>query len=121
MLRRVVIADDVDDFRILYRLALELDGRFEVVGEAGDGFEAAKLAAELQPDAVVLDLQMPRMDGFEAIERIKSVADAAVIVVVSSMAADAVEDRVIGLGARVFVEKGSPMEDFVQAVADAIG
>ena len=67
---RVVVADDVEDVRILLRMNLEIDGRFEIVGEAGDGVEAVQAARELQPDAIVLDLMMPKKGGIEAIPEI---------------------------------------------------
>lgn len=64
---RVVVADDIQDFRQLLRMNLEIDGRFEIIGEAGDGNEAIQLVRELQPDAIILDLMMPEKSGIEAI------------------------------------------------------
>lgn len=66
----VVIADDVEDMRTMLRMNLELDGRFEVVGEAENGLEALQLVQTYEPDAVVLDLVMPKMGGLQAIPRI---------------------------------------------------
>ena len=63
--RRVLIVDDNPDVRFLTRLTLESDS-CEVVGEATNGAEAITAAEELKPDAVVLDLRMPLMDGIEA-------------------------------------------------------
>ncbi|MBW3594338.1 MAG: response regulator transcription factor [Actinobacteria bacterium] len=63
--RRVLIVDDNADVRYLTRLTIESDS-CEVVGEAANGAEAISVAEELQPDAVVLDLRMPLMDGIEA-------------------------------------------------------
>ncbi len=67
---RVVVVDDVEDVRALLRMNFEIDGRFEVIGEGGDGNEAVKLVRDLQPDAVVLDLVMPKKTGIEAIPEI---------------------------------------------------
>ena len=67
---RVVVADDVEDVRVLLRMNLEIDGRFEIVGEAQDGVEAVQVVRELQPDAVILDLMMPRKNGIQAIPEI---------------------------------------------------
>ncbi len=64
---RVLVVDDVPDVRNLLRMNLEIDGRFEIIGEAGNGNEAIKLVQELQPDAVILDLMMPGKSGIEAI------------------------------------------------------
>ncbi len=63
--RRVLIVDDNADIRYLTRVTIESDS-CQVVGEATNGAEAISVAEELQPDAVVLDLRMPLMDGIEA-------------------------------------------------------
>ena len=70
----VVVCDDVSEMRKLLRYALETDPRMQVVGEAADGREGARMIAELQPDVVLLDLSMPEMDGLEAIPEISSSA-----------------------------------------------
>lgn len=64
-MQRVLIVDDNADVRYLTRLTIESESR-RVVGEAGNGAEALAVAEELQPDAVVIDLRMPLMDGLEA-------------------------------------------------------
>ena len=63
---RVLVVDDNEDLRALIRIQVEAQG-FTVAGEAGDGIEAVASATELQPDVVLLDLAMPRMDGLEAL------------------------------------------------------
>ena len=63
--RRVLLVDDNADIRYLTRLTIESDS-CEVVGEAANGADAISLAEEVQPDAVVIDLKMPVMDGLEA-------------------------------------------------------
>lgn len=80
---RVVIADDVEDIRLLVRVALTSSGAFDVVAEAADGEEVVDLTREHQPDLVVLDLSMPRMDGLEALPHILRAAPAARVVVLS--------------------------------------
>ena len=57
---RLLIADDEEDMRLLMRVVFSRDDRFEVVGEAVDGRDAVDLCARLQPDALILDLRMPR-------------------------------------------------------------
>jgi two-component system, LytTR family, response regulator len=67
---RVVIVDDEELARRLLREYLEADGRVEVAAECADGFEAVKAVAEHQPNLVFLDVQMPKLDGFEVLELI---------------------------------------------------
>ena len=69
---RVVVCDDAPALRALMRTSLELDGRVEVVGEAGDGERVVALTAELRPDVVLLDIQMPGMDGLTALPALRA-------------------------------------------------
>jgi two-component system chemotaxis response regulator CheY len=70
MSKSVLLADDTAMVRTLLRQGLERDGRFRVVAEAGTGPEAVELSASLRPDAVVMDLSMPSVDGAGAIRDI---------------------------------------------------
>jgi DNA-binding NarL/FixJ family response regulator len=101
------LVDDVPDLRSLVRLALTMDGRFEVVGEAGDGQEGAALADELQPDAVLLDLAMPRMDGLTAIPEIRRACPEARILAYSGFETDAMALQVIQICGDAYMEKGA--------------
>jgi DNA-binding NarL/FixJ family response regulator len=104
--RRVIIVDDEPDIVFLARLLFESDGRFEVVGEAGDGEEAVRLAQELHPDAIVLDVLMPGMDGWEALPLIKRVAPETIVVVVSALGRrQSIAERARLLGAAGYIEK----------------
>ena len=67
---KVMIVDDQGAFRLLARTALETADEFEVVAEARDGLEAVASADEFEPDVVLMDVQMPEMNGFEATELI---------------------------------------------------
>jgi CheY-like chemotaxis protein len=71
MVVRVLLVDDVVDIRRLVRTALRFRGGFEVVGEAGDGTEAVRLAKSLQPDLVVLDLDLPDLAGRDVLSRLR--------------------------------------------------
>jgi DNA-binding NarL/FixJ family response regulator len=113
---RVLLADDTPDIRRLLRLNLELDGRFEIVGEAADGAEAVALAESLRPDAVILDLAMPVMDGLQAIPVILKSCPASRILVLSGFDHSRMEARAREQGAHGYLEKGAA---FVQ-IADTL-
>lgn len=67
---RVLVVDDDPDYRMMLRMQLEIQHRIEVVGEASDGSEALAFLAHTAPDAMILDLMMPGMDGYETIEHV---------------------------------------------------
>lgn len=118
---RVVLADDTADIRLLTRTVLDLDGGFEVVGEASTGTEAVTLVRELSPDVVVLDLAMPEMDGLQALPLIRSESPTTQVVVMSGFERAALGPEAFALGAAEYVYKGSPLSQLVsvlRAVAD---
>jgi DNA-binding NarL/FixJ family response regulator len=103
---RVVLADDSDDVREMLRMALEMDGRFDIVGEAGNGEEAVSMVSEQRPDAIFLDLVMPVLDGLKAIPRIRDSSPETKIVVLSVAAAHPSSSEAMELGATAMVQKG---------------
>lgn len=115
---RVLLADDTPEIRMLVRMALELEGGFEVVGEAGDGAEALSLSDQHLPDAVVLDLAMPVMDGLEAIPAIKKNNPNAKILVLSGFDAAQMKDEAIEAGADAYLEKGEPAHKIIQMLQE---
>ena len=82
---RVVLADDRAELRAVMRMALELNGDFQVVGEAADGSDAIKVVREHQPDLVLLDVLMPEMSGLQALPHIASVAPNSKIVILTAV------------------------------------
>ena len=80
----VLLVDDDSDVRNLLEVMLGEDDHFSVVGHARDGGEALRLADLSRPDVVVLDLHMPRMDGYAALPRLRAMLPEARIVVVSA-------------------------------------
>lgn len=115
---RVLLADDTRDIRRLLRLNLELDGRFEIVGEAADGAEAVALASSLRPDAVVLDLAMPVMDGLQAIPVILESSPASRILVLSGFDHSRMEARAREQGAHGYLEKGAAFVQIADTLVD---
>ena len=118
---RVVVCDDAPALRALMRTSLELDGRVEVVGEAGDGERVVALTAELRPDVVLLDIQMPGMDGLTALPALRRAAPEAAVVVLSGCDEDAAADDALAAGAHRYVEKPAGMEAILAAILHAGG
>lgn len=85
---RVVVVDDDPDFVRLIRASLESERDIAVVGEAEEGETGVALALRENPDVVVMDLMMPRIDGFEAIKRIKRSQPSVKVLAVSSLSVD---------------------------------
>ena len=114
----VVVCDDVPELRQLLRECLEVGDEMRVVGEAADGREAIEVIERLQPDVVVLDLSMPRLDGLEAIPLIHQIAPKAEICVFSGFEEGKVADVALRLKASRYVRKGAPLEELRSAVRD---
>jgi DNA-binding NarL/FixJ family response regulator len=102
--RRVLVVDDHPSFRRCARALLTAEG-FEVVGEAENGAAALALAGELAPDLVVLDIQLPDLDGIEVTARLLEREPGLPIVLVSSRDRDAYGTRIEASGARGFIAK----------------
>ncbi len=114
---RVLIADDAAEIRLLLRMYLT-GNKLEIVGEATNGKEAVDLAASEQPDAVILDLAMPVMDGLEAIPLIKQASPRSKIVVLSGFDADRAAKTALDLGAERYLQKGVALGDISQLLWD---
>ena len=118
---RVVVIDDTPDIRLLLRVALESQGQFLVVAEAGDGRTGIDLVRDHQPDAVLLDLAMPVMDGLEALPQIRAVAPHTRVIVLSGFETASMAERVITEGASAFIQKGASARSIVAEVAETLG
>jgi DNA-binding NarL/FixJ family response regulator len=104
MPRTVLIVDDHEPFRERARLLLEDDG-FEVVGEAADGESAVRAALCLRPQIVLLDVQLPGIDGFVVAQRLADGPDPPAVVLISSRGASTYRHRLRGSPARGFIAK----------------
>jgi DNA-binding NarL/FixJ family response regulator len=116
----VYLVDDVPELRELIKFGIEEDPGFEVVGEAGDGRSALEGIAESHPAAVLLDLSMPDMDGFEAIPEIRRGDPDVAIIVLSGFSADRMGARALERGADGYVEKGTPIQELREATRVAV-
>jgi DNA-binding NarL/FixJ family response regulator len=115
---RVLLADDQPLIRAGFRALLDAEDDIEVVGEAGDGAQAAALAATLTPDVALIDVQMPGIDGIEATRRIAAdPALAAVhIVILTNYALDEYVFAALRAGATGFLVKDTQPTELLQAV-----
>ncbi len=116
---RTLIVDDVPDVRSDLRTALTLAGNIEVAGEATNGLEALRLAEVLQPAVVLMDLEMPVMDGYEAARQIKASAPACRVIALTVHGYESARQRAAEAGVDDFVVKGAPLESLVNAISQA--
>lgn len=117
---RVVIVDDDQDVRLLLRVMLQRDSRFEIVAEAADGVEAIERAGETQPDLIVLDRQMPRMGGIEALPHIRECAPHAAVVLYTARPDAGTHHAALAAGAVDVVEKTVVGAPFIDQLATAL-
>ncbi len=115
---RVLIADDQTLFRAGLAKMLAADPRFEVVGQARDGRDAVEQATSMRPDVVLMDLQMPRLDGVEATRQIaRQAPDVRVLILSAYAVGSALKDALAG-GASGYVHKdATPEEMAVRIIA----
>lgn len=117
---RVLIADDHAIVREGMAKLLNRNG-FELVGEAANGVEALKMALELRPDVLVLDLKMPLKDGLTVIQELKSVNLDARILVLTSFDDDDKVFPAIKMGAQGYLLKDSPPDQLLKAIEEIHG
>ena len=115
---RVLVADDHPVVRAGLRAMLDAEPDLQVVGDAGSGEEAVRLAAELHPDVVLMDLRMPGTDGVAATGRITAAGDARVLVV-TTYDTDADILRAVEAGATGYLLKDTPRRELAEAVRAA--
>jgi DNA-binding NarL/FixJ family response regulator len=120
---RVVLADDQGLVRAGFRALLDAQDDIEVVGEAADGEAAARLAGELSPDIVLMDIRMPGMDGLAATRRIvdDERSARARVVILTTFGLDEYVFEAIRSGASGFLVKDTEPEELVQAVRVVAG
>jgi DNA-binding NarL/FixJ family response regulator len=112
---RVLLADDQDLVRAGFRVILGMEDDIEVVGEAGDGLAAVELAERLRPDVVLMDVQMPGIDGLEATRRVLG-RDGTRVVILTTFDREDYLFEALRAGASGFLLKNASPEDLVEAV-----
>ena len=116
----IVVADDEPDVRLLLRLQLQGVPGIEVVGEAGDGVQALEQCRALRPDAIVMDLLMPKMMGIEAIERLQGELPGIGVVAYTATAGEFVRHEMERLGVTLLLKSGD-INQLVDALHRSVG
>lgn len=113
---RVLIVDDNEHVRKDLRTALSLDGDIEIVGEAADGREAIGLAGSIQPDVILMDLEMPVMDGYESTRQIKTRCPSCKVIALTVHDYESARTKAHEAGVDTFLVKGASIRTIVQSI-----
>jgi len=113
---RVLIADDQTLFRVGLARLLEEDPRVEIVGQAGDGAEAVKLAGSVTPDVILMDLKMPNLDGIEATRQILAKYPSVKVLLLTTFEADNHVIQALKAGASGYILKDSRPDSIVSSL-----
>lgn len=118
----IVLADDQSEVRQALRRYLDKDGRFWIVGEASDGAQALNKVQLLKPEAVILDLAMPNLDGMQALPKIKDASPRTKVFVLSSMVPFSdFREQAIALGATEAYDKYVPPNEIIDRIVETRG
>ena len=113
---KILIADDHAFVRESTRRILEQESDLEVVGEAGDGEEAVRLATSFKPDVAIIDIAMPKLDGIEATKQIKNLCPAITVLILSAYDDDQFVFSLLEAGAAGYLLKSVRGQEIVDAV-----
>lgn len=113
---RVLLADDHAIVRRGLRSLIEAEPGAHVVGEAGDGFEAVRLAEDTKPDVIVLDIAMPKLNGIDVAGRVRALDDPPKVIILSMHADESYILRALAAGAQAYLLKDSTDEDLWPAI-----
>ncbi len=114
---RVLIVDDQSLVRTGFRMILEAEKDVEVVGEAADGAEALEVAAEVEPDVILMDVRMPNVDGLEATRRLlDGKTEGPRVLILTTFDLDEYVYEALRVGASGFLLKDTPPEQLVEAI-----
>ena len=118
---RILVVDDSQPFREFVCSVLEERAEFQIIAQAADGFDAVQKAEELQPDLILLDIGLPKLNGIEAAKRIRGLAPNAKLLFVSQESSSAVVRETFRLGAHGYVHKQRALSDLLPAIEGVLG
>jgi DNA-binding NarL/FixJ family response regulator len=113
---KILVVEDFEAFRRFIVSALRRRAEYQVIGQAPDGLEAVQLAEQLQPDLILLDVYLPKMNGIEAAKRIREVAPLAKILFLSLESSSEVARMALRVGAMGYVLKARAQSDLLPAI-----
>ena len=117
--KRMLIVDDVSQVRQDLCMVLRLlPYDLEIVGEAANGLEAIQQTEALQPDVILMDLEMPLLDGYRATQEIKSQHPSCWVIALTIHDYNEARQKAFQAGADAFILKGEPVQNLVQAILD---
>ena len=116
---RVLIVDDMERVRQDLRTFLTLAGDIEIVGEASNGLQAVRLTETLRPQVVLMDLEMPVMDGYAAIRQIKACQPSCHVIALTIHVGEEQQQLAHAAGADNFIAKSAPLDTLMQAIRNA--
>jgi DNA-binding NarL/FixJ family response regulator len=120
-MHRILVVDNFKPWRELAREIIEAHPELQVIAQAGDGEEAVQLATDLKPDLVVLDINLPKLNGLTAAARIFKVSPATKIVFFSQDNDQDMVNVARSVGASAYVQKLNAVTDLPEAIAVALG
>ena len=114
----IILADDHVVMRQGLRSLLEAESDFQVIGEAGDGNEAIRLAEEIHPDVMVLDMVMPGLNGVEVLQKLKEPRTA--VIILSMFETEGYVHKAMRAGAKAYVLKQATANELVHAIREVV-
>ena len=117
---RILVVENYEPFRRYYRSMLEQRPEFQVVGEASDGLEAIQKIKDLQPDLILLDIGLPKINGLEAAREARRLARLVKILFVTQLFSFDIVEAALGMGASGYVHKSRVQSDLLSAIESVI-
>ena len=118
---RIILVDDHKLARDAWATLLGYDERFTVIAICGDGQEAIELASQLQPDIMIVDVNMSPINGFEITQKVLAENPAVKIIGISINNHPSYASRMLAVGARGFISKGTSFEEIAKAIVNIHG